>query len=281
MEKKDISLNILFKIGKNYNMREVIVSQKKSPVIKVTGIKVVPFALLVLGFFVIVICSSAYYIKNNPVIIERKITVRDTVIMTKEKIKIKREKVYTNLDATINSIKSGMKMTETTGVTKLHGYTPFEIAMYFLKAHESFRPWEYPDGKFPSKGFGLNLTPDHVKWATKKLGFNCKSRNWTFKEGQFLLREYWKEMRDSHPEIKDDFKLVALLLHKYNTGNTKSLSACCKAKKGCGASDKDMRRIHNERRNFEVRLYNHKVTLQEIEYYKQEAIKTDAKWKNY
>ena len=98
MGKKDISLNILFKIGKNYNMREVIVSQKKSPVIKVTGIKVVPFALLVLGFFVIVICSSAYYIKNNPVIIERKITVRDTVIMTKEKIKIKREKVYTNLD---------------------------------------------------------------------------------------------------------------------------------------------------------------------------------------
>jgi flagellum-specific peptidoglycan hydrolase FlgJ len=111
MGKKDISLNILFKIGKNYNMNEVIVSQKKSPVIKVTGIKVVPFALLVLGFFVIVICSSAYYIKNNPVIIERKITVRDTVIMTKEKIKIKREKVYTNLDATINSIKSGMKLT--------------------------------------------------------------------------------------------------------------------------------------------------------------------------
>jgi hypothetical protein len=201
MEKKDISLNILFKIGKNYNMREVIVSQKKSPVIKVTGIKVMPFALLLLGFFVIVICSSAYYIKNNPVIIERKITVRDTVIMTKEKIKIKREKVYTNLDATINSIKSGMKLKENkSGIATLHGYTPFQIGIYILKAHESFRPGEYSDGQYNSKGFGLNLSPEHVKWATKKLGFPCRSRDWTYEEGVKLLYLYYEDMKN---EVKD------------------------------------------------------------------------------
>ena len=284
MEKKDISLNILFKIGKNYNMREVIVSQKKSPVIKVTGIKVVPFALLVLGFFVIVICSSAYYIKNNPVIIERKITVRDTVIMTKEKIKIKREKVYTNLDATINSIKSGMKLKENkSGIATLHGYTPFQIGIYILKAHESFRPGEYPDGQYNSKGFGLNLTPDHVKWATKKLGFPCRSRDWTYEEGVKLLYLYYEDMKNEvkrqNPGI-NEFQLVALLLHKYNTGNTKTIHACCGAKKGCGSKNKKIRKAHNERRNDETRLFSNKFTKAEIEKYQALAAETDRAWKN-
>ena len=266
-------------------MNEVIVSQKKkSPVIKVTGIKVYPmiglFMLIIIGF----IGMSAYYVKNNPVIIEKRITVRDTVIMTKEKIKIKREKVYTNLDATINSIKSGMKTTENkSGIATLHGYTPFQIGIYILKAHESFRPGEYPDGQYNSKGFGLNLTPDHVKWATKKLGFPCRSRDWTYEEGVKLLYLYYEDMKNEvkrqNPGI-NEFQLVALLLHKYNTGNTKTIYACCGAKKGCGSKNKKIRKVHNKRRNDETRLFSNKFTKAEIEKYQALAAETDRAWKD-
>ena len=266
-------------------MNEVIVSQKKkSPVIKVTGIKVYPmiglFMLIIIGF----IGMSAYYVKNNPVIIEKRITVRDTVIVTKEKIKIKREKVYTNLDATINSIKSGMKLKENkSGIATLHGYTPFQIGIYILKAHESFRPGEYPDGQYNSKGFGLNLSPEHVKWATKKLGFPCRSRDWTYEEGVKLLYLYYEDMKNEvkrqNPGI-NEFQLVALLLHKYNTGNTKTIHACCGAKKGCGSKNKKIRKAHNERRNDETRLFSNKFTKAEIEKYQALAAETDRAWKN-
>lgn len=262
----------------------------------IRGIKIVPIILLVL---LSLVGCSALFRAVAPVEIEKTIvvtkvdTVVDQTLIAKLKSELSNEKKKRkslekevvkekySVDKELDGLKKSLGSNTTTNVKRLHGYTPFEIAMYFLKAHESFRPWKYPDGKYPSKGFGLNLTPDHIKWATKKLGFHCNKRNWTYLEGQMLLREYWKEMKEQHQEIKDEFKLVALLLHKYNTGNTKSLSACCGAKKGCGSGNSDIRKSHNERRNFEVRLYNHKVTLQEIEYYKKEAIKTDAKWKNY
>lgn len=254
--------------------------------VRVKQIKVVPVVLL---FLFVGMCSATISRVVSPRIIERTIMRVDTLIVEKKveviKEKIVEKKVYPisiMMASLMSKNTESTKSTENTNnITRLHGYTPFEIGIYFLKAHESFRPWKYPDGNYPSKGFGLNLTPDHIKWATKKLGFNCLSRNWTYQEGNFLLREYWREMKESHPEIKDEFKLVALLLHKYNTGNTKTLAGCCGASKGCGSKNKDIRDTHNERRRFEVLLYNHKVTPKMIEYYKRRAIKTDIKWKKY
>ena len=268
----------------------------KEPIVKVQrvkGIRVIPFTLLV----VFLITMTSFVVRTiSPVVVEKTVTFvkRDTVItidstavkqLNELKKKIDKEnnsrrkeigKRFKELQnrVGVNEIKEVEKI-KGKNIARLHGYTPFEIAMYFLKAHESFRPYAYPDGKYKSKGFGLNLTPDHIKWANKILGFKCTSRNWTYEEGTKLLYAYWQEMKDSHPEIKDDFKLVALLLHKYNTGNTNSLAGCCGSKKGCGRGLKS----HKERRIFEVRLYNHKVTKEEIEKYRNKAIIVDAKWK--
>ena len=242
--------------------------------------------ITVLGLIVMVFFMSSWMLINRqPTVIEKVLLKRDTVTIEKTKIKIKtkiiKEKVY-DIRPMMNSLKTGIGVTESSKVNRLHGYTPFEIAMYFLKAHESFRPGKYPDGDYPSKGFGLNLTPEHIKWANKKLGFDCLSRNWTYEEGQKLLREYWQDMKDEelkkNPNI-DDFHLVAILLHKYNTGNTRSINACCGASKGCGSKNRDVRKVHNERRKFEVALKNHKVTPEQMEFYHSQAIKLDKKWK--
>ena len=167
-------------------------------------------------------------------------------------------------------------------------YTGFEVAMYYLKAHESFRPYEYPDGEYNSKGFGLNLTPAHTTWATKVLGFPARSRDWTYEEGQKVLRAYWSEKRDKF--LKDnahlnEYQQTAILLHAYNTGKFTNIGGCCSAKKGCGrkgTSDKVKRikKAHNARRDFETRLYAGKVTQDEIAKLREKAIKVEAKWKH-
>lgn len=257
----------------------------------IKGIKIVPIILLVL---LSLVGCSALFRAVAPVEIEKTIvvtkvdTVADETLIAKLKNELSNERKKRKLlekevvkekysvDKELDGLKKSLGSNTTTNVKRLHGYTPFEIAMYFLKAHESFRPYEYPDGQYNSKGFGLNLSPDHVKWATKHLGFPCRKRNWTYQEGTKLLYAYWAKMKEEHPDVKDEFKLVALLLHKYNTGNTKSLAGCCGVSKGCGRGLK----AHKERRAFEVKLFNHKISKDEIEYYKQEAIKTDAKWKN-
>jgi len=161
-------------------------------------------------------------------------------------------------------------------------YTGYEIAMYYLKAHESFRPYEYPDGKYPSKGFGLNLTPGHVKWASEVLGFPARSRNWTYEEGQKILRAYWQKKFDQFDDTGlTEYQRTALLLHAYNTGKTHNIQGCCGSKKGCGKrSSPNIRKAHNKRRDFEWRLYNNKVTQAEIDVLRQEAIEVEIEWKN-
>lgn len=165
-------------------------------------------------------------------------------------------------------------------------YSQYQIAMWYLKAHESFRPFEYDDGRYPSKGFGLNLTPEHTKWATKVLGFKSRSRNWTFDEGQKLLVAYWTKKRNKFLEENKQLKpyqQTAILLHAYNTGKYTNIRGCCGSKKGCGRKGEGrnakIRKAHNERRDFEWRLYNNLVTDKEIESLRKEAIALEVKWK--
>lgn len=166
-------------------------------------------------------------------------------------------------------------------------YTQFEIAMYYLKSHESFRPHEYDDGTYPSKGFGLNLSPEHVNWATDVLGFPARSRDWSYAEGQKLLRAFWSEKRERF--IANNSHLTpnqqtAILLHSYNTGKYKNIQGCCGSKRGCGrrgsGKNANIRKSHNSRRDFEWRLYNNQVTHEEITNIRKQAIKVDATWKN-
>ncbi len=179
--------------------------------------------------------------------------------------------------------KKEKKVIKTTNTVK---YSQYQIAMWYLKAHESFRPYEYDDGAYPSKGFGLNLTPNHTEWATKVLGFNAKSRNWTWDEGHKLLVAYWTKKRDKFLKENNNLKpyqQTAILLHAYNTGKYTNIRGCCGSTKGCGRKGEGrnarIRKAHNERRDFEWRLYNNLVTNKEIEEFRQEAIALEVKWK--
>jgi hypothetical protein len=163
-------------------------------------------------------------------------------------------------------------------------YTGYEVAMYYLKAHESFRPWEYEDGKYPSKGFGLNLTPNHVKWASGVLGFPARSKDWTYEQGQLVLREFWQRKFDkSKLDELPDYKRTAMLLHSYNTGKMINIRGCCGSKVGCGrrggGKNAKIRAAHNKRRDFEWRLYNDKVSQEEITQLRKSAIKVEAEWR--
>jgi hypothetical protein len=161
-------------------------------------------------------------------------------------------------------------------------YTGFEVAMYYLKAHESFRPWEYPDGKYPSKGFGLNLTPSHVKWATGVLGFPARSRDWTYEEGQKVLRAFWQRKFDNFDGANlNEYQRTAVLIHAYNTGKTTNLRGCCGSKTGCGrAKSSRIYKAHSKRRDFEWRLYNGKVSQEEISELRDKAIAVEIEWKH-
>lgn len=269
----------------------------------ITGIKVVPIILLIL---LSLVGCSALFRAVAPVEVEKTIvvtkvdTVADETLVAKLKNELSNERKKRKLlekevvkekysvDKELNDLKKSLGSNTTTNVKKLHGYTPFEIAMYFLKAHENFSPKEYPDGDYNSKGFGLNLNPDHVEWATKQLGFPCRKRNWTYNEGTKLLYAYYQEKKDlvkeKYPNL-NEFQITALVLHAYNTGNTKSIEGCCGSVKGCGRKvrtqlDRDIKRVHNERRKFEHALFNQKITLKQIEMYKERAAKINSKWKN-
>lgn len=269
----------------------------------IKGIKVVPIILFVL--LSLVGCSALFravaLVEIEKTIVVTKVdTVVDETLIAKLKNELSNErkkrkslekeivKEKYSIDKELDGLKKSLGSNTTTNVKRLHGYTPFEIAMYFLKAHENFSPKEYPDGDYNSKGFGLNLNPDHVKWATKQLGFPCRKRNWTYDEGVKLLYAYYQEKKDgikkNYPNL-NEFQITALVLHAYNTGNTKSIQGCCGASKGCGRKgnsqqDRDIRKVHNERRKFEHALFNQKITLKQIEMYKEKAAKINSRWKN-
>lgn len=176
----------------------------------------------------------------------------------------------------------GMKEAE--AEAEPESYSQYQIAMWYLKAHESFRPYEYPDGEYPSKGFGLNLSPDHVTWATAVLGFDCRSRDWTWREGEKLLQAFWGKKRarfvKKHPNMLSH-QQTAILLHAYNTGKYTNVRGCCGAQKGCGRDNAKIRKAHTERRNFEWKLYQGKVTDDDIAAIRRKAIAVEKKWKNF
>ncbi len=161
-------------------------------------------------------------------------------------------------------------------------YSQYQIAMWYLKAHESFRPYEYPDGQYPSKGFGLNLSPDKVQWASEILGFDCRSRDWTWREGEKILQAYWSKKRNRfEPKNKhlEPHQRTAIMLHSYNTGKYHTIRGCCGASVGCGRDNERIRSAHNKRREFEWKLYNNQITDDDIAAIRQKAIEVEKKWK--
>lgn len=159
------------------------------------------------------------------------------------------------------------------------GYTNFQIAMWYLKGHESFRPWEYPDGNYPSKGFGFNLSPDKIEWVSEVLGFHAKERNWTWEEGTKVLYAYWdkKYSKFNAPGLNEAQK-HAVVAHEYNRGKYKNIRGCCGKSVGCGNPDENIRKSHNPRRIFEWKWYNGELTDEDIEAVRKRAIQVQQKW---
>lgn len=171
----------------------------------------------------------------------------------------------------------------------LHGYTPYQVMMFHLKAHESFSNKPYPDGKYNSIGFGLNLYPANRKFAAKEL----KDGKISWNEGVELLRRYVEEriypqVEKNHPNATP-FQKVALVCHQYNTGNTRNFGYCCgagpkywrKYHKRCANKNKNVRTAHNERRTFEVQLYNGTLTLDDLKNEQKKAAELQSIAKNF
>ncbi len=243
-------------------------------------IKLIPSITLLVGFFILSIgCGKALFSTHTTVkeAVPYKIIERDTVIKTVTKIKVVErpdplsKRIVRDFTKSYKSLPIENKNT----AAKYKGYTPYQIMMWHLKAHESFRPHQYPDGDYPSKGFGLNLSPEHIAWAKSQLGFHPKKRDWTFEEGQKLLIAYCKEhtldpLRKQYPKL-NQFQIVAYACHKYNTGNTRNFGFCCGSKSTkmrCGRKSK----AHHARRVFEVQLFNGTLPASKIEADRVKAI---------
>lgn len=266
----------------------MIVRQTRVIPVKYQGkeikIKAIP-TLVLLGFlFVLTASCSRVFFSTHTVTKETvyvPIEVRDTVIKTVTRTKIK----YVESPLSKRIVRDFTKAVSTPQVKKniktYHGYTPYQIMVWHLKAHESFRPHQYPDGDYPSKGFGLNLTPEHIKWAQSQLGFHPKKRDWTFDEGLKLLVAFCDEktltpLRKQYPSL-NDFQIVAYAVHKYNTGNVKRFGYCC------GSKSKKMRcgrklQSHHARRVEEIQLFSGKLSIETIEKWRKKAIDIEKRY---
>lgn len=137
-------------------------------------------------------------------------------------------------------------------------YSPYQILAWEIKANEGYRSWWYPDGIVRGKqsysiGFGWN---DQGRRRREVAQFT-KDGKVTFDEAtQITLKEIAKYGR-LH---KDPYKNLALQLYSYARGPVKSGSAlgkCCGASSGCGNRNKNIKKAHNSRRQFELALWNH------------------------
>lgn len=162
-------------------------------------------------------------------------------------------------------------------------YSEYQVIIWSLMVDESFRPWRYPDGDHPSTAFGLNLTPEHKAWGAKKLGLKSFPSRVTWEQGKVLLAAYVAE--HLAPVYKDQRltpqQRVAKIIHAYNRGqaSAKDVSNCCRARKGCGSKDPDIRKDHSRRRRFEVILMKGGLTIQMIEDLRAAAIAKEKLWK--
>jgi len=243
-------------------------------------VKVIPTSVLLLGLFILAAgCGKVLFSTHTTVkeAVPYKVVERDTVIKTVTKIKVVEKPDPLSRRIVRDFTKSYKPPIENKKITtfKYKGYTPYQIMMWHLKAHESFRPHQYPDGDYPSKGFGLNLSPEHIKWAKSQLGFHPKKRDWTFEEGQKLLVAYCQEhtldpLKKQYPKL-NPFQIVAYACHKYNTGNIRNFGYCCGSKSTkmrCGRKSK----AHHTRRVFELQLFNGTLPASKIEADRAKAI---------
>lgn len=137
-------------------------------------------------------------------------------------------------------------------------YSTWQIRSWEIKANEGYRSWWYKDGIVRGKqsysiGFGWN----DQGCRRKEIAQFTKDGKVTYDEAtEITIREIQK-YGTLH---KDPLKNLALQLYSYARGLTKDgrkLGKCCGGKSGCGHRNRDIRKSHNPRRQFELALWNH------------------------
>lgn len=137
-------------------------------------------------------------------------------------------------------------------------YSPYQLLVWEIKANEGYRSWWYPDGivrgrQSYSIGFGWN---DQGR-RRKEIHQFTKDGKVTYDEAtQITIKEIQKYGKLNNDPLKN----LALQLYSYSRGLTKSgasLGKCCDGRSGCGNSNKNIRKSHNARRQFELALWNH------------------------
>lgn len=156
-------------------------------------------------------------------------------------------------------------------VSSTSKYTPYQILVWEIKANEGYKSWWYEDGTNRGKqaysiGFGWN---DLGNRRRQEIAKYTADRKVTFGEATEITLMEISKYGKLH---KDPYKNLALQLYSYNCGPTKSgssLGHCCKAKAGCGyhlgkpcrgkgkCHACNVKKMHNERRRFELALWNH------------------------
>jgi len=151
-------------------------------------------------------------------------------------------------------------------------YTPYQILVWEIKANEGYKSWWYKDGFNRGKqaysiGFGWN---DLGNRRRNEISEYTSDKRVTFQEATEITLKEIKKYGKLH---KDPYRNLALQLYSYNCGPTKSgasLGHCCGSNKGCGYHLKkqcrgvkchacNVKKMHNERRKFELALWNHDI----------------------
>jgi hypothetical protein len=138
-------------------------------------------------------------------------------------------------------------------------YTPYQILVWELKANEGYSSTWYKDGivrgrQAYSIGFGWNDQGNRRRHEIKEYLTDGRI---SYNEATAITVRELKKYGKLH---SDPYKNLALQLYSYNCGLTKSgssLGKCCHASKGCGSSNKNIRKSHNRRRKMELALWNH------------------------
>lgn len=155
-------------------------------------------------------------------------------------------------------------------------YTPYQVVVWHLKTSEGFRSKPYPDGKYPSIGFGCNMIPSR-KIAPYQ----------TWESATTLLanevKKIQKNLYKRFPDF-DDWQIAALTCRFYNRGEgslpsfkEEYLLGCCGSKYSCGYTDKNIKKqksvrdSHNNRRRFEYNLFTKKFDKLQIEKIKEKC----------
>ena len=143
-------------------------------------------------------------------------------------------------------------------------YSPYEIKVWEIKANEGFRDYWYKDGMVYNRKLKRNLQSYSIGFGWNDQGCRRHEAKPFLNNGKITFEKATQltiyEINKYGQLHNDPLKNVALQLYSYSRGLTKDgskLGGCCGYDRGCGHSDRNVRKSHGRRRKFELACWNH------------------------